>query len=309
VAPGLDLGGEVPVNHPPYRVASVVVLFGQQPSDRGSWLANLPGDEKFVIANGTEAAAWATTTDIQPCVVILQPDNPGLAVSYNEALLRCSVDWLLLIDQDSDFVVSALPVMLQAIDEFAVTREKIGIVTGVLVDRATGTNSNRSALPAGNSSPHLISPPRFQNSGSLISVAAAKDVGGWCVHLALDLVDAEFGVRLRKFGWAQLQVCDVVLHHQLGLLTSHRIGPVIAHATNHSVERRFELGSSVAILVRIHGLRDPGVQQTLRHVLGNLLGMVLFESERLRKLFAFVRGVRVGVRRHVSSSTEQSVRR
>ena len=212
------------------------------------------------------------------------PDNPGLAVAFNTALADCATDWMLLLDQDSEVLKDGLA---NLIGHARRASANIGVVTGVIVEQGTGGSTNRTGSRQG-AALAVLPVPLFQNSGTLVRVAAAREIGGWWTKLHLDLVDAEFGVRLNRSSWVQLQTDATVLRHRLGETTAFRLGPLTAHATHHSVARRKELGQALGLTIRRHGILGRDVRSIIRNVAGNMGGVVLAERQRSAKLFGFI---------------------
>lgn len=265
-------------------VSAVVVLYGPQPADRLARLESIPTPKLCIVGNGAEACNWLSATPMRAgWSAVLFPTNPGLAVAFNAALEACTTEWLLLLDQDSELIDPGFEALVTTLNS---APSSVGIVTGVVIDEATNRSTNRRDGEIGTASA-LLEVPRFQNSGTVVRVAAARKIGGWWTALHLDLVDAEFGIRLHRSGWVQLHSQAAVLRHHLGEISEFRVGPLRGHATHHSVDRRRELGRAFGLTIRRHGFVHRDVRVTARHVLGNLTGMVVGERLRARKLCAF----------------------
>jgi glycosyltransferase involved in cell wall biosynthesis len=279
-------------------IATVVVLFGEQPKDRGQSLRELPGTSLILIANGDAACEWVSGS-LQPIVdrdslgwqILLQPDNPGLAHSYNAALQMAEAHWLLLLDQDSVFAANGFELLVELAGS---AHPKVGIITGVVIDSELNSTTTRE-IELFDGATRTLEPPLFQNSGTLFRVDACRSVGGWWDRLKIDLVDMELGIRLSAGGWMQLHVSSPTIRHRLGKTTSHSIRGFTFHATHHSVDRRRGMGIALGLIIRKHGLRAPGARQAIRFMAGNNLGVIISESQKLRKLSAFFTGAIVGL--------------
>jgi hypothetical protein len=55
------------------------------------------------------------------------------------------------------------------------------------------------------------------------------------------------------------------------------------------------MGIALGLIIRKHGLRAPGARQAIRFMAGNNLGVIISESQKLRKLSAFFTGAIVGL--------------
>ena len=179
----------------------------------------------------------------------------------------------------------------------AAESESVAVITPRITDRSLGVSSDRREHP--NSSNQIRRPPRFINSGSLFRVRALREIGGAWERLHVDLVDSELAIRLDQAGWAELHVPTATLHHSLGHLQAHRMLRRVVFATNHSAARREAIGKGLALVLRRHGLSSRGTRTVLRNAIGNIISMLLFEEDRLKKLIAFVRGMRSGWFDHV----------
>lgn len=275
---------------PGEQVSATVVLFGPQPFERMSGLsaaAAMVGGRFTVAANGVDACQWVDVGRLPAeWTVLRDPANPGLSRPFNTALANCGTTWLLLLDQDSEIDASAWD---RLVDVASRAAPDVAVVTGTVLDVGTGaTTRRRTGAPSGTE--HVLRVPLFQNSGSLVRVQAARSVGGWWEHLHVDLVDAEFGVRLHRAGWRQLHVELPVLRHRLGATVPLRVGPIRGHATNHSRDRRREQGRALAAILRRHGAFGPDVRSVARNVAGNLAGVVLAEDQKIGKVLAFGAG-------------------
>jgi GT2 family glycosyltransferase len=277
-----------------FDLAIVVVLFGIQPQDRAqrlNALGSIGAAQLIVVANGAEACDWLAGHAADPSFTpIMLPGNPGLATAFNQALDRTQAPWLLLLDQDSE-LMPGWPVLITHATDAA---PEVAIVTGSIVDIGTGSSTNRSLAVHGHA--ETLRLPLFQNSGTLVRRSAAVAVGGWCEDLHVDLVDAEFGIRLHQAGWRQLHVGQPVLGHHLGQTIELKVGPVRWHATNHSAERRRGMGRALGLIVRKHGVAAPEVRRVIRNMAGNVAGIPFEPAHRRRKLVSFIDGLKSGLR-------------
>jgi GT2 family glycosyltransferase len=277
-------------------MTTVIVLFGAQHSLTYEYLQEVPGECLIVVANGDEACRWLTDHKAmlaiqRKVITVVQPSNPGLAVAYNVALASCSTEWLLLLDQDSKLYPGSVGELLRAAHA---APDRVAVVTGIIIDEGTQRTTNRTVEKNRHLSAQdpfvLVHPMHFQNSGSLYRTSAMQHVGGWSPQFRVDLVDAELAVRLDRNGWQQGHVDLPILQHNLGAITAHERFGLTFHATHHSVERRHENGRALGTLIRTHGIRSVIVRRTVRHVAGNLAGIVFAERQRPRKLLNFAIG-------------------
>lgn len=283
---------------------TVVVLFGAQPEELRTRLLALPGSRVVVVANGPQAVGSVNGIRLPGRFdFLLQPDNPGLAVSFNRATQAAAETWAFLLDQDS----TLLPTGVARLLDIAKSAEvEIAVVTGVVVDRTLRTSTSGRGLGVEDAALQIIT-PAFQNSGTLLRLEAVGQVGGWWEDLFLDLVDMELGIRLQRAGFRHAHVGVRTIEHQLGSVQAvTRFGRTV-HPTGHSSERRHSLGTATALVLRRHGLRRDAwpVYATVIRSVGVC---IIAEDGRLKKTKAFVRGFAAGLFGQ-NSSTKRGARR
>ena len=145
------------------------------------------------------------TKDGRSLRVVLGGRNAGLAVALNAGIEEAwnhGATHVLLLDQDS----VADSEMVQKL--LAQTTEGVAIVSPLIVDR------NVEAVSYDRGSTYAIR--RAITSGSLLSVSAWRDVGGYDERLFVDWVDFEFCDALRKRGWVIIRTHSTALLHEHG---------------------------------------------------------------------------------------------
>ena len=287
-----------------HDLLTVVILFGAQPKELRTRLLVLPGSRVVVVANGPQAVGSVDGMRLPGRFEFLrQPDNPGLAVSFNRAANAAQETWALLLDQDSTLLQSGVVRLLDAARSAEV---EIAVVTGVVVDRTLRASTSGRGLGVEDAALRTISPV-FQSSGTLLRLEAVAKVGGWWEDLFIDLVDAELGVRLRRAGFLQAHVGVRTIEHQLGAVRAvTRFGRTV-HPTGHSSERRHSLGTATALVLRRHRLKRDAwpVYATVIRSVGVC---VIAEDRRFAKTMAFVIGFALGLFAQ-NSSTKRGERR
>ena len=133
-------------------------------------------------------------------------------------------------------------------------------------------------------------------SGSLISVDAFASIGGFREDFFMDCVDHEYCLRARSHGYRILMTAKPVMEHGPGAPSQHRLLWRNVRTSNHSVLRRYFMARNTTILVREYSIAEPRwILQYLWDYAKSMLLLSLFESHRMAKLKAFMRGCIDGV--------------
>ena len=186
----------------------VIVLFRQSLVECASYqsLVNAKGYAKnspalLIYDNSPEPID--TTSLSSGLIYVHNPTNPGVSKAYNEAYKiarQLNKNWLLLVDQDTEFPSSILLDYSNAI----LANPQINIFAPLLLDAKNlvspfqmrlGRGNRIKALKAG-----LYSIKQFKmvNSGMLISLDSFEKAGGYDERFALDYSDLSFLDRVFK---------------------------------------------------------------------------------------------------------------
>jgi rhamnosyltransferase len=122
-------------------------------------------------------------------------------------------------------------------------------------------------------------------SGSLVSLRAYRQLGGFRDEFFMDCVDVEYCLRARAGGFRVLRVSKQLMEHSIGQLTEHRLLWKETGTSNHSPMRRYYMMRNSLILAREYLLKEPGwVVATLWSKVKLTLLVALYEQDRLTKL-------------------------
>lgn len=140
--------------------------------------------------------------------------NEGIGAAQNTGIrhaLHHGLDYVLLLDDDSDVLPETVPALKAAIARLTAQGINVGAVSGRPESGAGEDLGNAPRHPSG------ISPcSRMNSSGTLIPAAALQTVGLMDETLFIDLVDFDWGWRALAQGFQLFIVEKVIFRHTLG---------------------------------------------------------------------------------------------
>jgi len=205
-------------------------------------------------------------------------ENGGLAPAYNLALARAQqrgVEWLVLLDQDTDLNPALFPALFDAITS-PVSDEVCAIVPKLMRDgemlspQIVGRLRNTACGHAFSGIPERQ--VTALNSAACVRVAAVASAGGFAPEYRIEFLDHIMFHRLQAAG-GRVQVLDVAIEHHLSITNIETEMGLERYGTVLDAEWRF---------VRETGFGGGPAAQRLR-----LLKRAFVQSIRLRnKKFA-----------------------
>lgn len=135
-------------------------------------------------------------------------------------------------------------------------------------------------------------------SGSLLSVALWRELGGFRDDLFIDFVDTEFCRHARHNGYAILRTRAVLMQHAVGAHRAHRVLGRTAWSSHHSADRRYYMTRNFMILLRESG-DYPAGSWLLRGMLASFKSVkrvLFYEQDKRAKLAAVLQGWYHGLR-------------
>lgn len=215
--------------------------------------------------------------------------NLGLAAALNlgmSAAERLGAAWGLLLDQDSqaqpDIVGEAARVLEQA-----GPRPVAAIGAGII--------GKDSGAPAGRLT--WVDERAVITSGTLVSVEAWRNLGGFRPDFFVDYVDLEFCLRARACGYAIVRSKSPTIRHVIGHSTQRRMLWRTVTVTHHAPERRYSITRNRIVIWRSYLRREPAFVATdALAFLKELAKVAFLEDQRAAKGRAIVAGIVDGVR-------------
>ena len=156
---------------------------------------------------------------------VAAPENPGLAMAYNYVLTLAEAEgyeWLLTLDQDSVLPENFLRKIAERIRESGPVSRVGAIVPQVIAGRRMISPFSfllkaypRFFPPGFTGSPEK--PVYAANSGSVVRVKAAREIGGYDPLFPLDLSDTSLFHRLHASGKRVFIAGDLQMQHDFAL--------------------------------------------------------------------------------------------
>lgn len=212
--------------------------------------------------------------------IVYYSQNKGIACALNE-IIRCAekndFSWALTLDQDSvcdDSIVQQYRDYIEKNDT-----KRIGCITCFIKDRNFNDESNkyqeRDIL-------YCIT------SGSLMNVAAMRDVGYFDEKMFIDKVDVDICINLRNHGYRIVQIGYVGLLHEIGHAKQINLGFRRWELYNHSSFRRYYMCRNASYLLLKY--RSSYVLSFFLKEIFQTILVFVFEKEKLLKLKVSVVG-------------------
>jgi rhamnosyltransferase len=228
--------------------------------------------------------------------MVRHPRNAGIARGLNEGLAFArerGSSWLLTIDQDSSLPSGYIEALLAAAPaESGLWSDPSALRAGVIGAGIIGDASGDLRYPTHSEQGFSITEEVFQ-SGSLWSVKALTEVGGFDECLGIDGVDSAACLALRKAGYSVVVAPSVRLSHTLGSQArSVRILGREVVSSGHSPERRESMVRNRLRLAPAEFAESPmHALRTLRRLAMNTALAVTVEDDRWAKAKGSVRGL------------------
>jgi len=247
----------------------------------------------------------ATVAGFATAELIANADNLGLGRALNQgcrALHEGGYRWVVTFDQDSmphPGIAAAL------LDTAAICAQPVAVVGANWQDTSRPGHPSRhlrAGTPFGCGFRRVVATHDLTDvlcvitSGSLFSLKAWHELGGFDEALFLDLVDTDFCLRARQAGWTVNVSTKARLDHQRG--NKHAV-PFLGRTYFPAFmppSRLRGLSRNRLLLFRRHGTSEPAWVTYELVYAAKLLGDILFlEKQKMAKLAACFRGTGAGI--------------
>lgn len=197
-------------------------------------------------------------------------------------------NWVLTLNDDSvvpSNMISEYKKILEnqgsLVNQKNAKNSKIAIVCSLLKNRLDGTILHSKCHE-----------DECITSGSLTSVEAWQEIGGFDEWLEIDGVDFDFSRRLVRAGWKIVECQNVIMEHQIGKARS--INLIIKHPIvwNHNANRKYYIARNMQVVD--YKMGTYSYAKSLRAVVRDMIFVALWEKNKLAKIRAMIRGFKDG---------------
>lgn len=222
--------------------------------------------------------------------MIRHQKNAGIARALNDGLRfaeQYRASWLLTVDQDTILPHDYVEQMLDSADTMDAEDTRVGVIGAEFIEDAAGLMT----YPLTRSGTRLITEEVIQ-TGSLWSVMALANIGGFDESLAIDAVDAAACLGLRENEYHVCVAPQQRVRHHLGHAKVLRIFGKEVMVTGHQPDRRTSmLRNRIHLFPRELRQSPKHAFRTLRRIGANHFLGLLTETNRMAKLKGSLRGL------------------
>lgn len=246
----------------------------------------------IIVDNGSnpQSLAFIEPFEKNPKVTLLRNAvNQGLAIALNQGIGKAGdlgFGWVFTLDHDTMVVSDCIDKCLSTLRQYPLLSE-VGIVGCNYQNRTTG---------------ELCRQPRVDQpwdevrtvitSGSLMPVSLFHKIGPVRESFFIDCLDFEYCLRARGHGYKILFSLPVGMIHNEGEKTRHKllVWNFVTH--NHSPLRRYYIFRNGIRLIQEYWAKEPKwVLGETRNLLKELVAIILFETDKFKKLRALSKGI------------------
>jgi rhamnosyltransferase len=241
--------------------------------------------------------------------VVYNKENLGIAAALNIGIKYAKAaghQWLATFDQDSKVTPDMIMTMLQVYDTVP-SNEKIAGLSPRYQNQATGQIATSSEKYSSSDTLPYAEVLVVMTSGNLLKLSIFDAVGCFNEALFIDHVDTEFCLRCAMQGYKLLEVNKAILLHCIGFPVQHRILGKLKTTTNHSSLRRYYIARNSIYVYKKFAFTFPvWVARDAVKLLKLVVMLVMFETDRRKKLVAILKGIIHGMLGKMGKFNESS---
>lgn len=287
-----------------HRIFAIVVAFHPEPGQLERLIAEIKPQVDCVVVicnsplNASDPAFTSSRVEL-----IRNGANIGLAGAQNAGLQLCArnaADFVMFLDQDSEPPGDLVARLLEAHNGLTDRGEKVAAVGPLLRDAVTadpwpfqisGWFHTRQSLTPDR---HGCCEADFLFcSGSLVEMAAFREIGGFMDALFIDHVDLEWCFRAATRGWRCFGVPGIGMVHRVGDKHVRLLGRL--HPL-HSADRDYFVFRNAVALLRLPHLPVRWKSNEVLRLLPRAIFYSLLHRTALKHLASCLRGMRDGFR-------------
>ena len=214
---------------------------------------------------------------------IFNNENIGVASALNmgaKMALKENYKWLLTLDQDTTFKKGVLKKLKEDIRK--IDMSEIAILTPW----------HNTKLIARKPTTKFDLPSDVMTSANIINLDIWQKLGGFKDWLFIDGIDIEYCLNVVSHGYYILRDNTVEVDHNLGDLFYKKLFGRQFLCTNHSAIRRYYIMRNYHYICNMYKEFDPNYCFALISQRHNIIGVLLFEKQKIKKLKMYLRGLK-----------------
>lgn len=264
------------------KICGVVVLYNPTVDINSKIKSYLTEIDKLYIVDNSKNNNKNILIKSNKIKYIPNYDNLGIAYSLNLATKLAyneKFDWILTMDQDSEFKGDNLNKLIQFI--YKCDDKNVGIISPW---HHTKEEKNKPKEKFKN----VI---EVMTSGNLVNINAWKKIGGWKDWFFIDNVDIEFCMNLNINGYKVIRLNTSELKHNLGDITKKKFLGKTFTCTNHNYLRQYYMIRNLYYLKDLYYKDFPiNIKHMQRGAVGRLKNIIIWEKDKYRKIRNMFRG-------------------
>ncbi|MBR1376732.1 MAG: glycosyltransferase [Bacilli bacterium] len=266
------------------KIAGIVTLYNPTNEDIKNIDTYIDDIDKLYVIDNTEGKDNKSRLPKNKKIkYIFKNENVGVATALNmgaQMAIEDHYEWLLTMDQDTTFKKGVLDKMKEVV--LSKDMKKIGIVTPwhhtKLLDKKPETEFD---------DPHDV-----MTSGNLLNLSIWKKLGGFKDWFFIDGIDIEYCMNLHKNGYHILRINTIEIDHNLGDILYRKLAGRLFLCTNHAPIRRYYIMRNYHYIKDMYVDYDPGYCYSLVRQRHNIIGVILYEKEKIKKFNMYMRGMK-----------------
>jgi rhamnosyltransferase len=231
--------------------------------------------------------------------VVVNANRGGIAGAFNcgmEYLLQQQVDLLFTFDQDSVVSEDFFPKMIVAAEQISPAPFLIGPkIFDINVNRYIPLLTMRrwgvSLAPVSDENHGLLPCSSMISSGSVMSASTFLLLGPFREDYFIDQVDTEYCLRAHRAGVSLFINTALTMKHEIGKRIDRHFGTFRFIQWNYIPVRQYYSARNCVHLARQYGRKLPSVFFINLITLGQLISVLIYEDNKLRKIVAMLTGL------------------
>jgi len=277
-------------SHSEFSVCAVIVTYHPSATMLENMTRVLPQVHGLVVVdNGStaeELKALRAASQAHGFHLIENKENLGIAEALNQGVLWAKSEaypWVILFDQDSKITDEFVSQMFRTWEAHP-NRKRLCSIHPSYIDPDTGIAPEFKRSDDG-------SPVTSMTSGALMPTWTFDKIGYFSSEYFIDLVDAEYSLRIRAAGYLIADSRNAALLHSAGHPAKSSILGFSFQPSHHNAIRRYYISRNRVVVYRKYLWKFPGwVFHSMSQSLRETIKCFIAEQDRPRKFRNFLLG-------------------